>query len=95
MLQPDERSVAGSVRVLIVDDDRDWCEAAQMLLETEGIAADVVYVPLYFSRDLNLTGIVYILFLGLAVTTRPSGTHAMFVLPAEALKAAVATVKTD
>lgn len=32
------------------------------------IAADVVYVPLYFSRDLNLTGIVYILFLGLAVT---------------------------
>lgn len=32
------------------------------------IAADVVYVPLYFNRDLNLTGIVYILFLGLAVT---------------------------
>ena len=31
------------------------------------IAADVIYVPLYFSRDLNLTGIVYILFLGMAV----------------------------
>lgn len=31
------------------------------------IAADVIYVPLYFSRDLDLTGIVYILFLGMAV----------------------------
>ena len=31
------------------------------------IAADIVYVPLYFTRDLDLTGIVYILFLGLAV----------------------------
>ncbi len=30
-------------RVLIVDDDRDWCEAAQIALETEGIAADAVH----------------------------------------------------
>jgi DNA-binding response OmpR family regulator len=29
--------------VLIVDDDRDWCEAAQIALETEGIAADAVH----------------------------------------------------
>ena len=31
------------VRVLIVDDDRDWCEAAQLVLETEGIKADAVH----------------------------------------------------
>lgn len=30
-------------RVLIVDDDRDWCEAAQLLLETEGIISDAVH----------------------------------------------------
>jgi DNA-binding response OmpR family regulator len=30
-------------RVLIVDDDHDWCEAAQLALETEGIAADAVH----------------------------------------------------
>lgn len=30
------------VRVLIVDDDRDWCEAAALALESEGIAADSV-----------------------------------------------------
>lgn len=33
----------GRVRVLIVDDDRDWCEAAQLLLEEEGIHADAVH----------------------------------------------------
>jgi nicotinamide mononucleotide transporter len=31
------------------------------------IAVDVIYVPLYFSRDLNLTALVYIVFLGLCV----------------------------
>lgn len=31
------------------------------------IAADCIYVPLYFVRDLTLTGVVYVLFLGLAV----------------------------
>ncbi|MHA3700625.1 nicotinamide riboside transporter PnuC [Jatrophihabitans sp. YIM 134969] len=48
--------------------------AAQYLLNSRRvqtwwfwIAADVIYVPLYFTRDLNLTGIVYILFLGLAI----------------------------
>jgi DNA-binding response OmpR family regulator len=30
-------------RVLIVDDDRDWCEAACLALETEGIVADMVH----------------------------------------------------
>ena len=29
------------------------------------IAADVVYVPLYFAKALDLTGIVYVLFLGM------------------------------
>jgi two-component system OmpR family response regulator len=29
--------------VLIVDDDRDWCEAAQIALEVEGIFADAVH----------------------------------------------------
>jgi DNA-binding response OmpR family regulator len=33
----------GHVRVLIVDDDRDWCEAAQLVLESEGIHADAVH----------------------------------------------------
>ncbi|WP_053227611.1 nicotinamide riboside transporter PnuC [Solirubrobacter soli] len=31
------------------------------------IAVDVIYVPLYFSRDLNLTAVVYIVFLALCV----------------------------
>src|SRR5690349_19078859 len=31
------------------------------------IAVDLIYVPLYFSRDLNLTALVYIVFLGLWV----------------------------
>lgn len=31
------------------------------------IAADCIYVPLYLSRGLNLTAIVYVLFLGLCV----------------------------
>jgi nicotinamide mononucleotide transporter len=31
------------------------------------IAVDVIYVPLYFSRDLNLTALVYIVFLALCV----------------------------
>jgi two-component system OmpR family response regulator len=29
--------------VLIVDDDKDWCEAASMALESEGIHADAVH----------------------------------------------------
>ena len=32
-----------SVRVLIVDDDKDWCEAAALALENEGIHADSVH----------------------------------------------------
>jgi len=31
------------------------------------IAVDVIYVPLYFSRDLNLTAVVYLVFLALCV----------------------------
>jgi nicotinamide mononucleotide transporter len=31
------------------------------------IAVDIIYVPLYFSRDLNLTAVVYIVFLALCV----------------------------
>lgn len=31
------------VRVLIVDDDRDWCEAAALALEDEGICSDLVH----------------------------------------------------
>ena len=34
------------------------------------IAVDVIYVPLYFSRDLNLTALVYIVFLALCVQGR-------------------------
>ena len=47
---------------------------AQWLLNTKKIetwyfwiAADCVYVPLYLSKDLNLTAVVYVLFLGLCV----------------------------
>jgi len=32
------------------------------------IGVDIIYVPLYFSRSLNLTGVLYILFLALAVS---------------------------
>jgi nicotinamide mononucleotide transporter len=31
------------------------------------IAVDVIYVPLYFSRDLNLTALVYVVFLALCI----------------------------
>ena len=31
------------------------------------IAVDVIYVPLYFSRDLNLTALVYVIFLALCI----------------------------
>lgn len=48
--------------------------AAQFLLNTKKIqnwlfwiAADVIYIPLYFAKRLNLTGLVYIAFLGLAI----------------------------
>ena len=47
---------------------------AQWLLNTKKIetwyfwiAADCVYVPLYLSKHLNLTAVVYVLFLGLCV----------------------------
>jgi two-component system OmpR family response regulator len=38
-----EAATEHHVRVLIVDDDRDWCEAAQLVLEGEGIGADAVH----------------------------------------------------
>lgn len=48
--------------------------SAQWLLNTKRIqnwywwlAADCIYVPLYFLKHLDLTGIVYLLFLGLCV----------------------------
>ncbi len=48
--------------------------AAQWLLNTKKvqtwyfwIAADCIYIPLYLSRDLNLTAVVYLLFLGLCL----------------------------
>ena len=31
------------------------------------IAVDLIYVPLYLSRDLHLTALTYIVFLGLCV----------------------------
>ena len=49
--------------------------AAQFLLNAKKIqnwlfwiAADVIYIPLYFVKHLNLTGIVYVAFLGLAMS---------------------------
>ena len=48
--------------------------AAQFLLNAKKIqnwlfwiAADVIYIPLYFTKHLNLTGLVYCAFLGLAI----------------------------
>jgi nicotinamide mononucleotide transporter len=48
--------------------------AAQFLLNAKKIqnwlfwiAADVIYVPLYFAKHLDLTGLVYVAFLGLAI----------------------------
>lgn len=48
--------------------------AAQWLLNTKTLenwvfwmVADGIYIPLYFSKRLDLTGIVYVLFLGLCV----------------------------
>lgn len=49
--------------------------AAQFLLNAKKIqnwlfwiVADAVYIPLYFVKHLNLTGIVYVAFLGLAIS---------------------------
>lgn len=49
--------------------------AAQFLLNAKKIqnwffwiAADVVYIPLYFTKRLDLTGLVYIAFFGLAIS---------------------------
>jgi nicotinamide mononucleotide transporter len=49
--------------------------AAQFLLNAKKIqnwlfwiAADVIYIPLYFAKHLNLTGLVYVAFLGLAIS---------------------------
>ena len=39
------------------------------------IAVDVIYVPLYFSRDLNLTALVYIVFLALCVAGMAAMAH--------------------
>lgn len=48
--------------------------AAQFLLNAKKIqnwlfwlAADAIYIPLYFTKHLNLTGLVYVAFLGLAI----------------------------
>jgi nicotinamide mononucleotide transporter len=49
--------------------------AAQFLLNAKKIqnwlfwiVADVIYIPLYFAKHLNLTGLVYVAFLGLAIS---------------------------
>lgn len=44
MQQPQTRKALDRPeRVLIVDDDKDWCEAAQIALESEGIEAHAVH----------------------------------------------------
>jgi DNA-binding response OmpR family regulator len=44
MQQTVERAIDNHrVQVLIVDDDKDWCEAATLVLESEGIHADAVH----------------------------------------------------
>lgn len=49
--------------------------AAQFLLNAKKvenwlfwIAADAIYIPLYFAKHLDLTGLVYVAFLGLAIS---------------------------
>lgn len=39
----DELKAAPQWRVLVVDDDRDWCEAAALALEGDGITVDRVH----------------------------------------------------
>jgi nicotinamide mononucleotide transporter len=63
---------------------------AQFLLNLKRIenwyvwmAVDVVYVPLYLSRDLNLTALVYVIFLGLCVAGLQQWRQAGSVRPAE------------
>jgi nicotinamide mononucleotide transporter len=74
---------------------------AQWLLNTKKIetwyfwiAADCIYVPLYLSRDLNLTAAIYLLFLGLCLAglrswrraARPDSTE-QHILSTESLSA--------
>lgn len=42
-IEPGEARPNGDVRVLIIDDDRDWCESAALALEGAGIGADMVH----------------------------------------------------